>query len=85
VTDQVKALSAVVTIGIVQVFFVAYGHLLGWPEPLISSILLVGLGLYTAVIVWLVRRVRARKAHPPPRIQTDAFFVCALNDLIFET
>jgi len=65
VTVLVKALSAVIAIGIVQVFFVIYGHLAGWSEPLIGTILSVGFGLYMAVIVWVVRQVRAHQAHSP--------------------
>ena len=64
-TDQYKALGAVLAVGVVQIFLVIYGHIAGWPEPSISSILYVGLGLYVAVIVWLVQRVRAHKANSP--------------------
>lgn len=64
-TDQLKALLAVLAIGIVQIFLVVCGHLAGWPEPTIGSILFIGMALYTTVIVWLVRQTRAHKAHSP--------------------
>jgi ABC-type nickel/cobalt efflux system permease component RcnA len=59
-TDQVKALIGAIAVGIVQFLFVVYAHLAGWTEGSISSILLIGFGLYMAIIVWIVQRVRGR-------------------------
>jgi hypothetical protein len=62
-SDQLKALTAVILLGIAQVSFVIYAHATGWTQPLISSVLFFGLVLYMVVIFWLVQRVRAHKKH----------------------